>query len=448
MKSRDMGVGRGLSVIVCTVLLSGCALPVPVQIASWALDGISFLATKKSISDHGLSMIAQKDCALWRGLKGDEVCNENDDAGTFAIAAIEPENSGKESSTELSTPEEQIAELAKFETAAGSPEIAPAVIANTATSSSKGQRLMIAGKRVWSESLKADLYYVIGSFSNRKNARGLVEKYSNLGPAVMASRLDGVEVYRVAVGPFASEQKNMMRRTLKQAGIGNAWAMRIDHRDWMLASPKELLAPEKSIAEVPARPEKEKPTPTPETTQEVAETGDDGPISVPTSQLIDGNKRYLVIGSFASVDNASNFARTMADLSPRILSTDTPNGWRHRVVIGPYGDSAALRVRRELSRSGIEHIWALNMNPDDIISDTMLADAADESDLSDDINANEIAEVPGSQSEDKASKQEIITPEPSGNEMGWGVNLVKNIINMFSSSDSADVVGVIASLKS
>ncbi|MBL6933068.1 MAG: SPOR domain-containing protein, partial [Rhodospirillales bacterium] len=153
-------------------------------------------------------------------------------------------------------------------------------------------------------------------------------------------------------------------------------------------------------------------------------------------------------GSFASVDNASNFARTMADLSPRILSADTPNGWRHRVVIGPYGDSAALRVRRELSRSGIEHIWALNMNPDDIISDTMLADAADESDLSDDINANEIAEVPGSQSEDKASKQEIITPEPSGNEMGWGVNLVKNIINMFSSSDSADVVGVIASLKS
>ena len=29
------------------VILGGCALPVPVQIASWALDGLSYLMTEK-----------------------------------------------------------------------------------------------------------------------------------------------------------------------------------------------------------------------------------------------------------------------------------------------------------------------------------------------------------------------------------------------------------------
>ena len=31
------------------LLLGGCALPVPVQIASWALDGISYILTEKSV---------------------------------------------------------------------------------------------------------------------------------------------------------------------------------------------------------------------------------------------------------------------------------------------------------------------------------------------------------------------------------------------------------------
>ena len=41
-------------------------MPLPFQIASWALDGISYIATEKSVTDHGISIIAQKDCALLR----------------------------------------------------------------------------------------------------------------------------------------------------------------------------------------------------------------------------------------------------------------------------------------------------------------------------------------------------------------------------------------------
>ena len=48
-----------LLLIVGALLIGACAIPLPLQIASWALDGISMLATKKSVADHGLSILAQ-----------------------------------------------------------------------------------------------------------------------------------------------------------------------------------------------------------------------------------------------------------------------------------------------------------------------------------------------------------------------------------------------------
>ena len=73
---------------ICTViLLGGCALPVPVQVASWALDGLSYLATQKTVTDHGISIVAQKDCALLRGITEGELCREWDDLGTLVADA-------------------------------------------------------------------------------------------------------------------------------------------------------------------------------------------------------------------------------------------------------------------------------------------------------------------------------------------------------------------------
>ena len=444
MKIRDAGVARGVPIIVCTMLLSGCALPVPIQIASWALDGISMLATQKSLTDHGISAVTQKDCALWRGLKGDDVCSEVDDVETIAIASAEQPRS-------VDNKLEPVASLASFETAVGVPEAAPVVVTNKVVVSERKvgrQRLMIAGKRIWSDSINADLYYVIGSFSDRNNARRMVGKHETLGPAVMASRLDGVEVYRVAVGPFTVDQKRDMKIRLKKAGIGNSWAMRIDHQDWQLASPRELLSPSQSIAEVPSVPKKVAPISEPQDTQEVAETPADKAAGTgQSSQLIDEGEKYLVIGSFSSADNANNYARSNARLSPRVLSAETAEGWRHRVIIGPYAKNENMDMRRRLASSGIKNVWALNLNPDDIISDTLLAEDTGETDLVDDGVASEIAEIPGVDSADDISRQEQV-PAGLSDEMSWGVNLVKNIIDMFRSPDTTDVVGVVPALES
>ena len=64
-------------IVVCMVGLSGCAMPVPFQIASWVTDSVVILHTKKSVADHGISIVVQKDCSLWRGVIGDTICTSN-----------------------------------------------------------------------------------------------------------------------------------------------------------------------------------------------------------------------------------------------------------------------------------------------------------------------------------------------------------------------------------
>lgn len=62
--------------VIFPLILAGCGLPPAVTIASYALDGISFLSTGKSVGDHALSAVAQRDCALWRVVKDELVCRE------------------------------------------------------------------------------------------------------------------------------------------------------------------------------------------------------------------------------------------------------------------------------------------------------------------------------------------------------------------------------------
>lgn len=56
--------------------LSGClvALPPAIQLASFAADGISYATTGKSVTDHAISAVAERDCAMGRVLTGDDIC--------------------------------------------------------------------------------------------------------------------------------------------------------------------------------------------------------------------------------------------------------------------------------------------------------------------------------------------------------------------------------------
>ena len=57
---------RRLLIVVCPLFVGACAVPLPLQLASWAADGLSYLMTSKSFTDHGLSAAFGPACAVHR----------------------------------------------------------------------------------------------------------------------------------------------------------------------------------------------------------------------------------------------------------------------------------------------------------------------------------------------------------------------------------------------
>ncbi len=84
---------RGTALILCSVLLGACSIPVPLKVMSWGLDGIAYLTAEKSVTDLGISLVAQQDCALWRGLTGEQICR-SEDGTAIAVAAAEGQLAG------------------------------------------------------------------------------------------------------------------------------------------------------------------------------------------------------------------------------------------------------------------------------------------------------------------------------------------------------------------
>ena len=80
---------KSILVVGACALLGGCALPVPIQVASWAIDVFSMVTTEKSLTDHGISALTHKDCALHRAITDDEntICRDADDSGVLVAAA-------------------------------------------------------------------------------------------------------------------------------------------------------------------------------------------------------------------------------------------------------------------------------------------------------------------------------------------------------------------------
>ena len=66
------------------LLLNGCAIPLPLEIISLVGNSASYITTKKSLSDHIISQIADRDCAIWYIVKDMNICldnNNNNDGG-------------------------------------------------------------------------------------------------------------------------------------------------------------------------------------------------------------------------------------------------------------------------------------------------------------------------------------------------------------------------------
>ncbi|HSI01024.1 MAG TPA: hypothetical protein VLA02_10515 [Reyranella sp.] len=75
-----MSVPRLVLLAIGLPLLTGaCGAPVAVTAVSYGADSVSMADSGKSTSDHFISMVSRKDCAMWRVLRGRSVCTERKD---------------------------------------------------------------------------------------------------------------------------------------------------------------------------------------------------------------------------------------------------------------------------------------------------------------------------------------------------------------------------------
>ncbi len=94
---------RWLLIAAAAVSLSGCGIPPIISVASLALDFASYGSTGKTVTDHGLSAVLQKDCVLLRGLEG-QVCVAK---GSAEAAAKPPREAETRASLRLALLEEE-----------------------------------------------------------------------------------------------------------------------------------------------------------------------------------------------------------------------------------------------------------------------------------------------------------------------------------------------------
>ena len=106
MSSFRLATPLFLPLVVGLALLTGaCGAPLAVTGASYAADGGLLAASDKSASDHFVSMVSKKDCALWRVFKGRPVCKEREgDKDPYNVDYTQPQRMVSEDGVQYAPP--------------------------------------------------------------------------------------------------------------------------------------------------------------------------------------------------------------------------------------------------------------------------------------------------------------------------------------------------------
>lgn len=233
---------RLIAPLALPVALTGCAMPLSVRLASYAVDAITYLATEKSTTDHGLSLVMNQDCALLRAIKTDSVCVEYQDEGRIVVAALPPPLETQPLAQAES--EDAGADLAAVVTAAGGdPSIRVTTTANIATAApvplSPYAALLTADASVPAPENRPDHFLVLGSFLDAGNVEQTARRYADLAPMVMAMEVKGQTLQRVLIGPFDEKKAESLRAKIASDGLA-PWPVRFDSWSVLLDPIKKL----------------------------------------------------------------------------------------------------------------------------------------------------------------------------------------------------------------
>ncbi len=219
------------------LFLAGCGfLPLPVTVASVLLDGISLATTEKTVADHGLSMVAGRDCALWRGMTGGDFCR--DDPNSLLAA-------NDESLKELDDDgydEDLLWAAADDEGDEGAENVAalPDATSITVAKIAPPPATLPPRKATKAPGPPAafGFHYVLASFTNPDNADRMVRRNTKINARAVTAVVSGRTVYRIVVGPFTAFERKAARKILAASGYTDAWGLKLRKN----SEPNVLLA--------------------------------------------------------------------------------------------------------------------------------------------------------------------------------------------------------------
>ena len=369
--------------MVCLVLLVACALPVPVRVATWVIDGIVIAATEKSIADHGISAIASKDCAMWRTVAGREACVDVDDKADTLVAKND-EPSAKESPRSFAA-DGDVEDLATFETAAGEDEVV--------TSSGPTRRVVI-WLTDWEgrESDPTDVTPLVTAALENPGADnpriGALHKTWSPDPTV--AEIDPTVVLAgVADVPLKRHGENDARRTqwlpdatvaeidptIVLAAAADVPLKRRGEREefvraWSNALDLQAVDPTASWVEKARAMSKEFVEPRPrldgvETSPvQATELKAKRPTAKKSKALKAEGGLYFVVGSYQVLTNARSMASKHAVLEPSVVTARLDGVRVFRVVVGPFTQRERLVGHRRVKEAGIYDAWIIQLDPE------------------------------------------------------------------------------------
>ena len=312
---------RVVSVVAAPLVLGACGLPVGVQIASLVADGISYLTTEKTLTDHGISVVTSKDCSLWRGVEGKDICRDEDYMGIEDIELAEastapPNKTAKGATISAEQPYPLVAAKAGL-TEKKRRIIAPAP--KPAPRSDDG-----VGKPIDTDRL------ILGQ------DEGTSRKVPVRAPVIQETAAAQIE-------PITIEAKNDAIALL--APLKSSKAELIISKD--LAPPSPALAPANKISAFRSN-------------KLMAKEG-----TVKKRH----RRTYYIIASYHRSADARRFSGRHGGLKPLVLE-GTANGHKvFRVAVGPIAKTERRATRQRLKSAGFKDTWKLTLRAPKVVTE-------------------------------------------------------------------------------